>query len=297
MPAAIIFSIEEFAVFDGPGIRLNVFVSGCPLRCQWCHNPEGWENRRQIVRAANGCALCGTCVAVCPNGANTLSGTEIVHSADKCTLCAQCVYNCPKHILRVSGEVYDTEKLTKRIARCASVLKVSGGGVTFSGGEVLTQADFLREMLARVGELGLHRAIETSGYGNAEDFARVLPLCDLVYYDLKVMDSDRHKFYTGVPNERILANARTLQESGVPHIWRVPFIHGVNTDRENLLALREFVCAELEPKVEFLLYNKMAGAKYKMVNKSYGYHFEQPTEEDLALTREIFAGIDISVHK
>lgn len=281
----LIFSIEEFAVFDGEGIRVNVFFKGCPLRCKWCHNPEGWEKEEQIVKNPNGCVQCGICKGVCT-------------SPESCVLCGKCIVNCPRNLIRKSGEYYTADDLAEKLLKFERILKNSGGGLTFSGGEVLMQADFLCELLDKTASM--HRIIETSGYGNSDKFREVLKRVDFVYYDLKIMDCEKHKYYTGVSNELILKNAKLLFESGVPCVIRVPFIHGVNTDAENIKALCEFVKgASNVQKVELLMYNKMAGAKYKLAGLEYEYAFEQPDSEDLKIAEGIFKeyGIEYSVSR
>lgn len=268
-----IFSIEEFAVYDGSGIRVNVFFKGCPLRCRWCHNPEGWLTERQIVHSPNGCLHCGRCREVCP-------------SPKQCIGCGSCVLACPRRLIRFSGEIWEAKELARRILRLKDILIASGGGVTFSGGEVLMQPDFLCELLDETAEL--NRAIETSGYAEPAVFERVLERVDFVFFDLKLMDPLRHRHYTGVDNDLILRNARTLMDSAVSYTFRVPFIHGVNTDEENLTALRDFLKqAPTKPSVEFLAYNQLAGAKYKMLGWDYQADFLRPTEADEQLAKQL----------
>ena len=278
----LIFAIEEFAVYDGPGIRVNVFFKGCPLRCAWCHNPEGLSPKPQILKSPNGCLACGACREVCT-------------SPDNCVLCGKCLTACPRGLIRFGGEDWESEALASRILRLKPILQ-NGGGVTFSGGEVLLQPDFLMEMLDKTAEL--HRAVETCGQGRTEDFTKMLERVELVYFDLKHMDSQLHKQFTGVSNEKILEHARTLMKSGVPYVFRVPFIHSVNTDEQNLKMLADFLSeANTPPQVEFLPYNAMTGAKYPLVGMSYAQSFTQPTAEDIELAKNILRGFPISFRK
>lgn len=271
----LIFSIEEFAVYDGEGIRVNVFLKGCPLRCQWCHNPEGWNKEIQIVKNPNTCVDCGACKALCP-------------SPEQCVQCGKCIVACPRDARRVSGRWYEAGQLAARLKRYQRVLEQSGGGLTFSGGEVLMQPDFLLELLKACSFS--HRVIETSGFGNSEKWKEILKNVDFVYYDLKIMDPEKHRWYTGVSNTLILENARLLMESGVPFTIRVPFIQDVNTDGENLHALASFLQgAKGLKQVELLAYNPLAGAKYKLLGREYVYDFKQPTEESYALAADVFA--------
>lgn len=271
----LIFSIEEFAVFDGDGIRINVFFKGCPLRCKWCHNPEGWCSDIQIVKNPNGCIHCGICKKVCP-------------SPQKCTLCGQCIINCPRGLIRKSGEWIDSDALAAHLLKFSPILKKSGGGLTFSGGEVLSQPDFLLELLDKTASM--HRIVETSGFGNTKKWQRVLKAVDFVYYDLKIMNSELHTQYTGMPNSLILDNARILADSGVPFVIRVPFIHGINTDEKNLRLMCEFIGnAKSMQGVELLSYNKLAGAKYKLVGMEYPYTFQPPTDSDFMTADKVFS--------
>lgn len=233
MGSGVVFSIEEFAVNDGPGIRTTVFLKGCPLRCAWCHNPEG--QRRE------------------PQPLTKQGRTEI------------------------SGYSIDAEALATRIRRDEDIFRDSGGGVTFTGGEPLMQAEFLCEVLDRLTDI--HKAVETCGYASEQTFKRVLERVDYMLFDVKLVDSELHKRWTGVGNELIKANLKTLCESGKPFVARVPLIPGVNDSAENMEATAELlVGAKGLERVELLRYHKTAGAKYPMVGMEYKPDFDEDAE-------------------
>ena len=280
----LIFAVEEFAVHDGSGIRVNVFFKGCPLRCKWCHNPEGLKNGREIVRNPNGCIHCNICKKVCP-------------SPDKCIGCRRCMIECPQGLIRFSGEEWEADELAEKLGKFSDILAASGGGLTFSGGEVLMQSDFLLELAERTKKF--NRIIETCGYGDPDKFREVLKHVDSVYYDLKIMDSEKHEKYTGVPNELILKNAEILFSADVEYTIRVPYIHDINTDEENLRALAQFLRGRKNLKcVELLKYNSMAGAKYKMMGMEFN-DFTAPDDDDFKRAASIFTeyGIKYAVYK
>lgn len=233
MSKGIIFSIEEFAINDGPGIRTTVFLKGCPLRCAWCHNPEGLSFAPQVMHS---------------------------HEGD-----------------RICGEEYTAQTLAARLLKDREFFAMNDGGVTVTGGEPLAQPEFLIELLQLLKPV--HRVIETSGYASDEVFQRVLPFVDLFLFDLKAMNSEIHKKYTGVDNAPILRNLATLCESGKPFIIRLPLIPGVNDTEEHMTLVREAI--EGSPglvRVEMLRYHKTAGAKYAMIDTHYDPPFDPDAE-------------------
>lgn len=226
----ILFSIEEFAVNDGPGIRTTVFLKGCPLRCMWCHNPEGQNPHPQPLTKQGKTQVCGYSI--------------------------------------------DAEELARKLLRDVDLFRDSGGGVTFTGGEPLMQADFLCDVLDRIE--GVHRAVETSGYASQETFARVLERTDMMLFDVKLADPLMHKRYTGADNKQILRNLDVLKHSGKDFVVRVPLIPDVNDTLPNMEATSQLLAgAKGLKRVELLRYHKTAGAKYPMVGMEYSPDFDE----------------------
>ncbi len=277
-----IFTIEEFSTYDGPGIRTTVFLKGCPLRCMWCHNPEGQELESQIIRSNSGCLGCGACLA---EGQKKLGVPCLVEES---------IEVCPRKLVRKCGNEFTVEELVSKLEKNIEILNMSGGGVTFSGGEPLAQWQFVHEcMIALKGKTSC--ALQTCGYASDKAFSAVLAQCDYVLYDLKLMDSQAHLHYTGVDNQLILKNYRTLAESGKPFITRIPLIPTVNDTEENIRATASLMSELGVDKIELLPYNKMAGGKYYMVGKSYKVDFNEAVTPDPR--KEIFReyGIEVKV--
>ena len=255
-----VFDIKELAVFDGPGIRTTVFMKGCPLRCQWCHNPEGLSFESQLMVSPNGCLRCGRCTAICEH-------------PDNCVACGKCVRACPLHLRRIVGTKYTPEALAKRLLKDQEYLAKQGGGVTFSGGEPTAQGEFLLECLKLLRPM--HRAIETSGYCRSGQFRKILEELDYIIMDIKLVNEERHRFYTGAGNRLILENLEQVKESGKPFRIRIPVIPDVNDTQENYQATAALLAgAKMLEKVELLPYHKTAGAKYSMVGREYTPEFD-----------------------
>ena len=247
----LIFDIKEFAIHDGEGARTTVFLKGCPLRCIWCHNPEGLSPTKELYIKQNGCLGCGRCRIPCHH--------------EECQGLGRCLHVCPKDLVSVAGVEYEASALAEKLLKHKLFFDSVGGGVTLSGGEPLLQSEFCIELLALL-KGKVHTAIETSGYADREVFQAVTSLCDFVYMDLKLMDEELHKTYTGVSNKKILDNARYLKESGIPHTFRTPLIPHVTDTEENLSAIREFVG---DSPWETLSYNPLAPAKYPSVGRKF----------------------------
>lgn len=273
-----IFSIEEFSIYDGPGIRTTVFLKGCPLRCTWCHNPEGQEFEACIVRSPNGCIGCNSCV------------NSAIYKNNKIVFSDESVKKCPMNLLRYCGETLNGEELALRLMKNQRIL--SDGGITFSGGEPLAQSEFLIDVLARL-KGKLHTAVQTSGYCDEKIFDKVLEYSDYFLYDIKIADSEFHKKYTGVRNECILRNLNTLAHSGKEFVVRIPLIPGVTDTEENITSIANILVKNKIFYAELLPYNKMAGGKYKMLMQEYTPNFN--TEITPEIHNDIFKKHEIDI--
>ncbi len=256
-----VFSIEEFATFDGPGIRMTVFLKGCPLRCSWCHNPEGQNPQIEYIRSPNGCTHCNRCL----EAGKHINGSFI--------LTKESVSACPRNLVRACGEAYSSDRLCEIILKNAVILNKNGGGVTFSGGEPLMQSEFLLECCEKLKQK-VHIAIQTAGFAKEEDFARVLKVADYFLYDIKLIDSAKHAHYVGAPNETILRNYESLVRSGVPFITRTPLIPGVTDTEENLRGIASYLHSLGVKEIELLPYNQYAGSKYSWLARDYRPDFD-----------------------
>jgi len=236
---ATIFDIQHFSIHDGPGIRTTVFFKGCPLRCLWCHNPEGLERRSELSFNQNKCTYCGNCTALCPNSAHTIKlpdsdKAQPVHILDRsrCVVCGSCVSKCWSKALEVSGREKELEEILADVLKDKVFYETSGGGMTISGGEPLSQPDAAIELLKMAKEAGLNTAVETSGYTTEDVIKKAAQYCDLFLLDCKETDPGRHLEYTGVPNEKPLRTLELLNELGAKIVLRCPIIPGLN-DRED----------------------------------------------------------------
>ncbi len=245
-----IFDIKRFAVGDGPGVRTTVFFKGCPLRCRWCHNPEGLSREPELMHIRAKCRDCGLCRRPCDH--------------PDCAPWGRCLHVCPENCLKVAGRTVTADALAAELMADAPVLAAMGGGITCSGGEPLWQGDFLCALLDRLS--GVHRCIETSGYGDEATFAAVLDRLDCVLFDLKLAADDAHRAFTGVSNAPIHRNLAALRASGKPFTLRVPLIPGITDTDENLRGLAQIAG---DDPVELLPYNPLAGAKYPQLGCDY----------------------------
>lgn len=242
-------------------MRMTVFLKGCPLSCEWCHNPEGQSFDSVWVRSPNGCLSCGACL----EAGRRMYGTPCLSAESRDA--------CPRHLVRLCGEEYTPEELLARLEKNLGVLNTVRGGVTFSGGEPLAQSDFLLACLKGL-QGRTHRAVQTSGYAAPQVFEQVLCQTDYVLYDLKLMDDTLHRRYTGVSNKTILENYRQLMDSHTEFITRIPLIPTVTDTEENISSIAMFMASLDVHRVELMPYNPMAGSKYALVDRAYSPSFD-----------------------
>ena len=271
METGTVFDIKGFALNDGPGIRTTVFLKGCPLRCLWCHNPEGLSPEPELVYKAARCRHCGKCHKTC--------------SHPDCQPWGRCLRVCPEGCLTVAGETWTSEVLADRLARDRDVFG-EDGGVTFSGGEPLLQPTFVCETADLLRDRGVRSAVETSSFAPEAVYRDLLRKTDYVMADCKLMDGGAHRKFCGVPNDGILRYLRILMDSGVPYLIRIPLIPGITDTEENLRAISAFIG---DSPAELLPYNAMAGAKYASVGRAFGFPgLRRQSAEELERMKSLF---------
>lgn len=282
----VISDIKRFAVHDGDGIRTTVFLKGCPLKCVWCHNPEGIGFSPQLAYYPHKCIGCGECVAVCPNGAHSMEAGH-VFDREKCTGCGACQAVCLGSALTFYGKTVTASELVPQLLEDKAFYENSGGGVTLSGGECLMQADFCAQLLEMLKANGIHTAVDTCGFVSRTALDKVIPYTDIFLYDLKAFDEDVHIRCTGQSNRIILENLRYLDSLGKKCEIRIPFVPGYNDDQMEKLA------AFLAPlqnitRVRVLAYHNYAGSKYEALGMENTLPEQMPEQDAVQAAQELF---------
>ena len=283
---AKIFEIKRFAVHDGSGIRTTVFLKGCPLKCVWCHNPEGISFKAQTAYYEEKCIDCGGCVRVCPNGAHSITEKGHIFSREKCIACGKCAESCLGNALTFYGKEMSVDELLPILLEDKDFYETSGGGVTLSGGECLMQADFCRELLKKLKEEGINTAVDTCGFVSREEVDAVLPYTDSFLYDIKSFDEDVHLKCTGQSNKKILENLFYIDSLGKNIEVRIPYVPGYNSEQIEKIAA---VLKKLKnlSGVRVLPYHNYAAGKYKALDMKNTLPRTLPEKEEILWAEKI----------
>lgn len=284
----LIFDIKKYAIHDGPGIRTVVFFKGCPLRCLWCHNPEGQNCQAELVFRQSRCIGCDECSRSCRREAISPVGKSISLDREKCVACGVCSLACPSEALSLAGKRMSADEIIKEIEKDAAFYEESKGGVTFSGGEPLFQPVFLSALLDECRERSIHTVVDTCGFAQYGVIDGIRDKVDLFLYDLKIMDDKEHREFTGASNQRVLGNLRKLAEEGSSIVISFPIIPGINDDDENVTRTAEFVSSMPNiSQVNLLPYHKAGIEKYKNLGKSYTLgRIEPPSSRKVESVKE-----------
>ncbi len=265
----VIFNIQKFSLHDGPGIRTIVFFKGCNMSCLWCSNPESQEVAPQIMFNKNLCTKCGRCQSVCETSAIDMNSVYRIDKS-KCIKCKRCVESCLNGALVFEGKKYSVEEVITELKKDSVQYRRSNGGITLSGGEVLLQPDFAVALLKECKAYGWHTAIETAMYVNSESVKKVMPYIDLAMIDIKSMNDEVHKRFTGVSNNIILKNIKLSDQLTKEIIIRIPVIEGFNADLQSIGEIAQFSKSLTNLKrIDLLPYHNYGENKYEAIGRDY----------------------------
>jgi pyruvate formate lyase activating enzyme len=289
-PKGTVFDIRRYSIHDGPGIRTTVFLKGCPLRCMWCHNPEGQDPDPEMIYRPERCLLCRACLEACQEGAISWNGTGPLLDPAKCTFCGACLEECYAEARERLGREMSVEQVMAAVIRDRPFYDQSGGGATFSGGEPLLQPDFLLALLQACRGAGIHTVLDTCGFALWETLDGLRGLVDLFLFDLKLGDDAKHRRLTGASNAPILRNLRALSAGGHAILLRVPIVPGVNEDIEEVRSIASIAAAlPTPPTVELLPYHAIGKHKYERLGRSYALpETLPPSEQRMKEIGEVF---------
>lgn len=287
---SLVFNIQKYSIHDGEGIRTTVFFKGCPMTCKWCHNPESQSYRPSILQNIEKCTSCKKCMELCPESAITYEAGKIKTAEDKCTLCEKCADACLNNAREIVGKKYTLDEIMKEIGKDKLFYEQSGGGITLSGGEIMTQdMDYIMSILKKCHRLGYRVNIDTCGHAKFENFEKLLPYVDTFLYDIKHMDSDIHRKLTGVDNEFVLGNLRKLSEKGAKINIRMPLVEGINSSDEHIDKVIDFLKDLKILKVNLLPYHNTGKSKYERLDMVYeGDDYSAPSSERMEAIKAKF---------
>jgi len=283
----LVFDIKKFAIDDGPGIRTTIFLKGCPLRCSWCHNPEGQTSAPEIMYRQKKCIRCEECAVACPNQAVFFTEQKLAINRKICSLCEICAKNCPSGALELVGKETSVDEIMRELNKDSTFYDESKGGITISGGEPLLQIDFTAAILNECKKRSIHTAVDTCGYASLKAIEIIKDKADLFLYDLKIMNDTKHRKYTGKSNKQILRNFKILANNGSDLLVRLPIIPGINDDRKNIQETADFVFLNGAKRVCLLPYHRAGIEKYRSLGKRYDLNsIRPPSEQKLNAIKE-----------
>jgi pyruvate formate lyase activating enzyme len=270
--SSLVTNIQGYSIHDGPGIRTVVFLKGCSLECRWCSNPECVSPHPEVGFIKKLCTKCGKCAEVCPEQALVYKAGEILYiDRERCTGCGACSSVCSYQALVLYGKPMGADEVFDAVNRDKMFYQASGGGVTVSGGEPLLQPQFVYDLFEKCRRAGIHTCMETSGYAAESALRHILPYTDYVLFDLKHMNSEKHRQYTGKPNGLILSNAKIVAASGVETLFRMPLIPGINDNSQNIRETAEFLheLGDNALRIELMPYHRLGKGKYEALGRQY----------------------------
>ncbi|MTI68554.1 MAG: glycyl-radical enzyme activating protein [Firmicutes bacterium] len=296
MKKSIIMNIQKFCVHDGPGIRTTIFFKGCPLNCIWCHNPESQRFNKEIMFDYEKCSKCGECIKRCKSKALSIKKGIIHYDPSLCNFCGVCIDFCINNARSLVGKVFSVSELLKEIEKDMIFYEESGGGVTLSGGEAMEQIDFIKDLVKQCKSKGISIAIDTCGYTPFENFEKIFDYVDIFLYDIKLINSNKHKKYVGVYNELILKNLKKLSDKGANIHLRLPLIEPINTSDDDIYNLLDYLKDINISKINLLPYHKIGGHKYKKLNIKYDFKsMKKPSDKRLEEIKLLFKNNNYNV--
>lgn len=291
MKQPIITNIQKYSIHDGEGIRTTIFFKGCPLSCEWCHNPETQKYHKTVLYYEERCTGCGACVKECEESAIRMEGPAVITDRNTCTACGNCTDACINNARELCGTTYEIQKLVEEVLKDRAFYETSGGGATLSGGEVLAQdPDYIETLMQRLTARGIKVNIDTCGAVPFERIERILPYTDTFLYDVKLLDEEKHIKYTGSSNRQILDNLKELSRRGAGIYIRIPVIGGVNDNEEEMRQIGRFLKENhiQYKQINLLPYHNTGSSKYQQLDWKYeGEEFYVPSKEQMEAFRKI----------